>query len=66
MLKILFFQMAANTCEMWFHGIKIAFFPKNLQKSPGSWGLHPQTPVYDTLEYTSLLNSSAELDICTF
>ena len=31
-------------CEMWFNGIKIAFFPKNYKKSPNSWGLRPQTP----------------------
>ena len=24
--------MALNTCEMWFNGIKIAFFIKKLQK----------------------------------
>ena len=37
--------MALNTCEMWFNGIKIAFFSKNLQKSPSGWGLCPQTPI---------------------
>ena len=36
--------MALNMCEMWFNGIKIAFFPKNYKKSPNSWGLYPQTP----------------------
>ena len=44
------FQMALNMCEMWFNGIKIAFFPKNYKKSPNSWGLRPQTPVCDTFE----------------
>ena len=55
--------MALNTCEMWFNGIKIAFFSKKLQKiaqrlgaSPqtpkasGGWGPSPQTPVCDTFE----------------
>ena len=36
--------MALNTCEMRFNGIKIAFFPKNYNKSPSSWGLSPKTP----------------------
>ena len=31
--------MALNMCEMWFNGIKIAFFSKNYKKSPNSWGL---------------------------
>ena len=56
MLKIYFFQMAVNTYEMWSNGIKIAFFSKNVQKS---------TPVCDTFEYTSLLNTSPNLDICS-
>ena len=30
--------MALNMCEMWFNDIKIAFFPKNYNKSPNSWG----------------------------
>ena len=58
--------MALNTCEMWSIGIKIAFFQKNLQKSPSGWGLRPQTPVCDTFEYNSLLNTFPKLDICTF
>ena len=71
--------MALNSCEMWSNGIKIAFFSKNLQKSPsgwglcpqtpiaiGGWGLCPQTPVSDTFEYTSLLNTSSKLDFYTF
>ena len=36
--------MALNMCEMWFDGIKIAFFSKITKKSPNSWGLRPQTP----------------------
>ena len=70
--------MALNTCEMWFNGIKIAFFPKKLQKSPSDWrlcpqtpiatglGLRPQTPVCNTFEYTSLLNTSPKFNICIF
>ena len=71
--------MAVNTCEMWSNGIKIAFFSKNLQKSPsgwglcpqtpiafGGWGLRPQTPICDTFEYTSFLNTSPKLDIFAF
>ena len=34
-----------NTCEMRSNGIKTAFFSKNYEKSPGGWGLRPQTPV---------------------
>ena len=35
--------MAVNTCEMWSDGIKIAFFPKNLQKllAAGGFALKP-------------------------
>ena len=58
--------MALNSCEMWSNVIKIAFFSKNLQKSPSGWGLCPQTPVSDTFEYTSLLNTSSKLDFYTF
>ena len=56
-------------------------FPKNYKKSPrgwglrpqtqtasGGWGLRPQTPVNDAFEvqYTSLLNTSANLNIFRF
>ena len=66
--------MVVNTCEMWSNGIKIAFFSKNLQKSPSGWGLCPQTPiatggwgfrpqtlVCGTFEYTSLLTTSPKV-----
>ena len=43
-----------------------SFFSKNSQKSPSGWGLFPQTPVYDTFTYTSLLNTSSKLDFYTF
>ena len=36
--------MALNMGEIWFNGIKTAFFPKNHKKSPNSWGLRPQAP----------------------
>ena len=55
--------MALNTYKMWSNGIKIGFFPKNYEKlsrgsqlrpqtsmASGSWGLRPQTPVYDAFE----------------
>ena len=71
--------MAVNACEMWSNGIKIAFFSKNLQKSPsvwglcpqtpiatGGWGLRPQTLVCDTFEYISFVNTSPKLDISAF
>ena len=61
--KILCFQMALNTCEMWFNGIKIAVFSKKLTKNrptaggfaprppkPLAAGDPPQTPVCDTFE----------------
>ena len=72
--------MALNTCEMWFNGIKIAFFSKNLQKSHhGLWFRPhtpkasvgcppppppPQTPSVIPLSYTSFLNTFPKLDIC--
>ena len=42
--------LALNMCEMWFNGIKIAFFLKNYKNSPNSWGPRSQTPIYDTFE----------------
>ena len=36
--------MAVNTGEIGSNEIKIAFYSKNLQKSPIGWGLRPQTP----------------------
>ena len=71
--------MAVNSCEMWSNGHKIAFSFQKLTKiaqrlgalppDPHShrWmGAPPQTPICDTLEYTSLLNTSPKLNICTF
>ena len=54
--------MALNSCEMQSNGISIAFFSKNLQKSPSGWGLR----LWYVFEYTSLLNTSPKLDIYTF
>ena len=71
--------MALNKCEMRSNRIKIAFFPKTHKNRPAAgalppqtpidtdcWGLRPQNPVCDTFEYTSLLNMSPNLNICTF
>ena len=76
------YPVLSNGCEhVWnvIYWIKIAFFFKNLQKSPSGWGLRPQTPiatggwrlrpqtpVCDTFEYTSFLNTSPKLDISAF
>ena len=59
--------MARNTCEMWFNGIKIAFFSKKVQKiaqrqkasppDPQSLqrlGAPPQAPVCDSFELHKL------------
>ena len=69
--------MAVNTCEMWSKGIKITFFfPKTYKNRPtaggfaptpsGGWGQSPLTPVSDTSEYTSFLNTFPKLDIFAF
>ena len=78
-VKISFFQMALNTCEMWPSGVKIAFFPKNYKKLFCGWGFRPQTPIASCglglrpqtpsvirLSYVSLLNTSTILDIFAF
>ena len=56
---------------MWSNSIKIAFFPKNYEKSPkglglspqtpiasDGWGLRPQTPSVIRLNYSTLLYST--------
>ena len=72
--------MALNTSEMWFNGIKIAFFlQKTYKKSPNGWGLRPQAPKASggrglrsrpssvlRLRYTTFINTSPKLDICIF
>ena len=60
--------MALNTSEIWSNGVKTAFFSENYEKLPSGWGLRPQTPVNSTfeLQYTSLLNTSPNLDIFIF
>ena len=65
--------MALNSCKMWSNGTKIAFFQKLTKIAQplavvrlSTAGLHPQTPVCDTFEYTSLLNTSSKLYIYTF
>ena len=56
--------MALNTCEMWFNGIKIAFFSKNCPTAAsfdprpplasGCWGPRSQNLVCDTFELHKL------------
>ena len=41
--------MALNMCEVWFNGIKIAFFSKKLQKIAQQQGASPPDP-RDTFE----------------
>ena len=72
--------MALNTCEMWFNFIKIAVFSKKLTKNRptagdfaprppmplAAGGSAPGPPSVLRLRYTSFLNASPKLDICTF
>ena len=72
--------MALNMCEMWFNGIKKAFFSKKLQKNaqqlgvllPDSQNLRllgippPDPPYVIRLSYTGFLKTSPKLHICTF
>ena len=63
---------------MWSNKIKIALFSKNTKIAQRMGALPPDPhshqwlrapppdPVCDTFEYTSLLNTSLTLDICTF
>ena len=46
---------------------QLFLFKKNYKKSPSGWGLRPQTSVNNTfeLQYTSLLNTSANFYILT-
>ena len=65
--------MVLNTCEMWSNGIKMAFFFQKLIKIAQRLGAlppdphiafgGPQTPLCDTFEYTSLLNTSPKFDL---
>ena len=57
--------MALNMCEVWFNGIKIAFFTKKLQKIAQQQGASPQTPVI-RLSYTGFLKTSPKLRIFIF
>ena len=66
MLKIYFFQISLNTCEMWSSGVKTAFFPKNYKKMPSRWGFRPQNLSMIRLNCVSLLNTAPILDIFTF
>ena len=72
--------MALNMCEMWFNGIKIAFFPKNYKNLLNSRGLCPQTPkasgrwgpcpqttrLWYVLSCTGFLKTSPKLRIWSF
>ena len=74
--KILYFQMALKTCEMWskWHS-NSHFFPKTYKKSPsgrmlrpqtpiasGSWWLRPQASFVTCLSCTNLLTTSPNFD----
>ena len=63
--------MTLNTCELWFNGIKIAFFPKNRPtagppKPPAAGDPAPKPPSVIHLSYTSFLNTFPKLDTCIF
>ena len=72
--------MALNICKMWFNGIKIAFFSKNLQKIAQQLGASPpdpqslrllgapppDPPSVIRLSYTGFLKTFPKLRICTF
>ena len=72
--------MALNMCEMWFNGIKIAFFSKKLQKIAQQLGALPPDPQslrplgaqppdprsVIRLSYTGFLKTSPKLRICSF
>ena len=58
--------MVLNTCEMWFNGIKIAFFQKNSKKSPSDWGLVPWSPSVIRLNKLVYLHKSPDLDTFIF
>ena len=53
--------MALNMCEMWFNGIKIAFFSKKFQKIAQQLGASPPDPrlwyVWVTLAFSKPLQS---------
>ena len=59
--------MTLNTCEMWFNGIKIAFFNQKITKNrPAAEGFAPRPPSVKPLSDTSFLNTFPKLDIYTF
>ena len=52
---------------MYFNGIKIAVFSKKLtQNRPTAGGFAPRPPSALRLRYTTFLNTSPKLNICTF
>ena len=70
--------MALNMCEMWFNGIKIAFFSKKLQKIGQQLGASPadpqslrplgppDPPFVMRLSYTGFLKTSPKLRTGSF
>ena len=52
--------------EMWFNGIKIAFFQKITKNRPAVGGFAPRPPSVMRLSYASFFNTSPKLDIYTF
>ena len=66
--------MALNICEMWFNGIKIAFFSKKLQKiaqqlgasASGRWGPTPRPPDSDTFELHRIFQNVSKVTCFTF
>ena len=58
-LNSFFFQKLTKIAQ------RLGALPPDTHSHRG-WGLCPQTPVCDTFEYTSFLNTSPTLDIYTF
>ena len=72
--------MALNMCEMWFNGIKVAFFSKKFQKIAQQLGASPPDPQIIRplgapppdlpsvlrVSHTGFLKTSPKLRICTF
>ena len=56
--------MAPNMCDMWFNGIKIAFFFQKVAQQLGA--PPPDPPSVIPLSYAGFLKTSPKLRICTF
>ena len=57
--------MAPNTSEMWSNGIKIAFFFLIAKNRPATGAIAPRPQFVMRLPYTTLLNTSPNLDLLT-